>query len=232
VYHFGARWPWITNDVPDPGKFEAIFAGGFNLCPTCRSFYRMFSGDGLGGGVTPAVSAGGKPFMVTETGSTFHVAYDGPPVSVPDVGEGRVAVKQAWWRQFLNATLLNKYPKLKAVCTFEFSKHEETTFRDFTNFGDTGTGAQSVFGNDCGPLDGPILAAFQEDIRTSEIDGLILWANSSSAASQNTGNTTVNGTNATNGNSSSPTKPSASNAHDHFGISLIYIGILFIVNLF
>jgi len=136
----------------------------------------MFCGNGQGGSPV-SLSAGGKPFVIPETGAAFHVYFYGPPASIPNPGAGRVAIKQAWWRQLLNPEFLAKFPKLKAIGTFEFSKPEETAFRDFTIMGDTGTGVNSPAGNDCGVQDGPTLAALQSDLRSSRIDSMIIWAN-------------------------------------------------------
>ena len=170
IYHYGKEWPWITNDVPEPDKFEQILmgrrpdSGPFN-------FYDMYS------------VRKEKPFMVTETGSTFHLRIDPdkrfsnptPNPVRPAPGPGRVAIKQAWWRQYLNSNFLSRYPKIKGASTFEFIKHEEDTWRDFTNMGDTRTGINSPFGNDGGSQAGPVLAAFRADLIALP-DGMINYA--------------------------------------------------------
>ena len=47
-------------------------------------------------------------------------------------GPGELAIKQAYWRQFLtNPDLQKTYPKIKAAAVFEFLKPEELTLRDF-----------------------------------------------------------------------------------------------------
>lgn len=168
IYHYGKEYPWETNDIPDPGKFEAILTRQGN-------FYRMFSGDGVGGQPT-SLTKGSKPFFVSETGSTFHL-YVHNGTAPPEQGAGRVAIKQAWWRQYLNASFLAAYPKVKAIGTFEFIKYEETSFRDFTNMGDARTGINSPFGNDGGSQGGPIKDALMADLESPEIKPLIIWAN-------------------------------------------------------
>ena len=85
-------------------------------------------------------------------------------------------MRQSWWRQYLNSTLLQKYPKLKAVSTFEFIKPEETTWRDFTIMGDTGTGRDSPIGNDGAAQDGTTLFALQQDLRDPKSDSMIMWS--------------------------------------------------------
>ena len=158
--------------IPEPGKVASILSG-HNIDNGPFDFYRMFSGDGQGGAFK-APSAGSKPFIITETGATFHLSVVGAETP-PSPGPGRVEIKRSWWRQLLNATFLAQYPKIKAICTFEFTKFEETTWRDFTNMGDTGTGINSPFGNDGGSQDLPVLEAFRSDLQSPQIDSLIIW---------------------------------------------------------
>ena len=175
LYHYGREWPWVTNDVPMPGKAEAILTGkpGWGN----YNFYEMFCGSGAGG--NPASrSQGSKPFMVTETGSTIHMAV-GPTTAtartVPANGDAqsRVPIKQGWWRQLVNSTFLEQYPKIKGISTFEFIKYEETSWRDFTNMGPA-VDINSPVGNDGGALDGLVLAAFQADF-TGPLENLVIW---------------------------------------------------------
>ena len=134
----------------------------------------MFSGKGS------SRSKGGKPFIVTETGSTFHLSIkilnENRTIPAPE-GQGRLEIKQTWWRQYLNSTFLSSFPKIKAICTFEFIKFEETTWRDFTNMGDTRTGINSPFGNDGGSQAGPVLAAFRDDLQSPQIESVLIWSN-------------------------------------------------------
>ena len=68
-----------------------------------------------------------KPFIVSETGSPFH----------PDqpVGPGELAIKQAWWRQTItSADILTRFPQIKMVCQFEFSKYEGPSGNDLRDF--------------------------------------------------------------------------------------------------
>lgn len=173
IYHYGNEYPWEQNVLPPLGKFESIMVGDLAYNATFH-FYEMFCGSGLGGSPI-SVSKGGKPFMVTETGSTFHLAKkEGNYWYSLNPGPGRVDIKRAWWRQYLNTTFLQMYPKFKGVSTFEFTKFEESTWRDFTNMGDTGTGINSPFGNDAGPSNGPVLEALKQDLANVETN--IQWA--------------------------------------------------------
>ena len=68
------------------------------------------------------------------------------------------------------------YPKFKSVCTFEYIKPEETTWRDFTIMGDTGTGRNSPLGNDGALLDFQTLFALQQDLKDPKFDSMIKWS--------------------------------------------------------
>ena len=121
MYHYGDKYPWIHNTVPDAGKAESIMIGTFeNTNGVTFNFYEMFSGIGANG-------THGKPMIITETGATIHVAGLGgeeTPVFIPgnQYPEGRALIKQTWWRQMINADFLKKYSKIKAICFFEFFK--------------------------------------------------------------------------------------------------------------
>ena len=142
----------------------------------------MFSGSGKGG--QPASkSVGSKPFIITETASTIHLwvveanntINRGTNVLPGNSAEDRVKIKQAWWRQIINATFIQQFPRFHALTFFEFIKFEETTWRDFTSLG-KGTNLTSPFGNDGGDLDRSTLAAFQAEM-AGDMGKLIKWGN-------------------------------------------------------
>ncbi|KAJ2996258.1 hypothetical protein HDV02_006655 [Globomyces sp. JEL0801] len=181
VYHYGKEYPWETNDPPIPGTVEKIISGQdpFGKFP----FYRMFSGDGVGG-APRSVSKGGKPFMISESAATIHLSVTkvnqvtGEEYTVVPGRkdpESRAMIKQAWWRQMINATFLETFPKIKGMSLFEFIKYEENTWRDFTILGDTGTGIHSNYGNDGGPQDLVTLKTFQDDLKNG-LGDLLLWS--------------------------------------------------------
>lgn len=181
LYHYGPQFPWVDNAIPALGKAESFMIGTAGGQVGSYNFYRMFSGDGAGGS-PGSMSKGGKPFMITETASTIHtlvVTTDGTPPVVPPMQSpaDRAAIKQAWWRQIINSTFLQTYPRIKAVNFFEFYKFEETSFRDFTVFGGDGNLGSPVNPNDGTPQNGPTLAALQEDMR-GDLGKLILWGGS------------------------------------------------------
>ncbi|KAI8828269.1 hypothetical protein BJ741DRAFT_653710 [Chytriomyces cf. hyalinus JEL632] len=150
IYAYGTMYPWETNDIAPPNKpdkkkkkkFEGLLQGRESGIPNTSwghyPFYTYFCTDT---GV-PTITAGNKPFILAETGVAYHFAWanqswatDGnhPPTPIQDIT--RVQVKQSWWRSFLNAEFLAKYPQFKAACFFEFIKPEETTVRDFASLG-------------------------------------------------------------------------------------------------
>ncbi|KAJ3049910.1 hypothetical protein HK097_009102 [Rhizophlyctis rosea] len=179
AYHYGSVWPWEQNVLPVPGQIEFMLTGTGKWGNF--SMYHMFCEDGSGGGVQPPVSNGGKPFMITETGGTYHMYINGKTGPAPD-GVGRVALKQAWWKQFLNKTFIAKFPKYKAISTFEFQKYEETTLRDFTTLGPhNGTYDPFTTKSD---QDQPVLEAFKKDVATYDF---IIWANVSGQTGGNAG---------------------------------------------
>ena len=140
IYHYGSNFPWQDNVIPAPGKFESFLNVG--------NFYREYS------------LSRNKPMMVSETGSTFHRRFVAGNRAIAP-GPGELAIKQAWWRQFItNTSFLDAYPKVKMFCLFEFEKEEELTLRDWRI-------AQ----------DPAILKAFQDDFKA--VQGRYLLANGS-----------------------------------------------------
>jgi hypothetical protein len=179
IYHYGNIWAepngWTTNDIAVPGKAESILLGKNGWGE--YNFYEMFSGSGAGGNPT-SKSQGGKPFFITETGSTTFLAINdrasGTWIRAENTSpEFRAQAKQTWWRQIINSTFLELHPKVKGIAFFEFVKYEETSWRDFTMLG-KGTNISSVFGNDAGDMDGLVLDALKSDLR-GDLGNLIKW---------------------------------------------------------
>ncbi|KAA8910095.1 glycoside hydrolase superfamily [Sphaerosporella brunnea] len=59
-----------------------------------------------------------KPFMIAETAAAYYPNFP--------KGNGEVALKQNWWRQFWSADALNTFPLLKAAVWFELKKVADT----------------------------------------------------------------------------------------------------------
>ncbi|KAJ3114938.1 hypothetical protein HDU96_001438 [Phlyctochytrium bullatum] len=170
IYHYGRRYPWVTNDIPEENKFEGLLQGQFDPYWGTFAFYTEFSSS---------TSSHNKPFFLAEGGAAYHLAYVpasaskySNPVDITTVP--REAIKRAFWRQFLNKDFLAKYPNFRAVSTFEFMKSEEDTVRDFTNFGVPGPNKPNMsfaIANAAGADD--TLKAFVEDSKSMDF---IRWA--------------------------------------------------------
>lgn len=57
-----------------------------------------------------------KPMMISETGAVHHLNADW---SENTPGPDAITIKLPWWRQFLNVTFFQTFPKLKMVCLYE-----------------------------------------------------------------------------------------------------------------
>ncbi|KAJ1552245.1 hypothetical protein HK405_012078 [Cladochytrium tenue] len=187
IYHYGSAWPWHDNVVPSDGEFESFLTGTYLGDTGKFPYYNMFSGSGCN------VSTGNKPFIVSETGATYHYAW-APGADYGDLTLNttvpRLPIKQAWWRQFLDPTFLSTYSRIKAICTFEFLKAEELTMRDFTSLGAPPNGFAE---------DNTVAAGFAADIASGQYGSNIVWASamdsdSSAPAKQTVTTTATNGT--------------------------------------
>ncbi|KAJ3118754.1 hypothetical protein HDU96_009343 [Phlyctochytrium bullatum] len=181
IYHYGKEYPWVTNDIPDGNKFEGLMQGLYNPRWGLFPFYTHYcSAEGL-----PGVSKGNKPFMLAEGGAAYHYAW-APPAGprynrdAPDQTTPRREIKRAFWRQYLGRDFIQKYPNVKAICTFEFVKYEEETYRDFTNFGMPAPNATGAAGAaEAGSTAEADATArfFVEDAAAGNIFAPIQWAN-------------------------------------------------------
>ncbi|KAI9335599.1 glycoside hydrolase superfamily [Zopfochytrium polystomum] len=168
MYHYGTEWPWYQNVPPKSGDFEAFLTGTYMTDTGLFPFYTWFSGSGLAG-----ITSGNKPFFVSETGAAYHYGWD--PAKQPidpayinqlNTTAPRTPIKQSWWRQFLSPDFLSRYPRVRAICTFEFDKAEELTLRDFSNMG-VAPGGQAEAAD--------VLAALQADL-AGDYGSAVAWA--------------------------------------------------------
>jgi hypothetical protein len=106
LYHWGAAYPWGENEVPEPGKLEAMLTGT----------YRGTVGDEQA--VTDFAQVygtqHGRPLALTETAAFF----------APDAGGSPVVVKAAWAAQVYDDALHERVPSLRMINWFEWVKHE------------------------------------------------------------------------------------------------------------
>jgi hypothetical protein len=107
LYHWGSRYPWGENELPEPGKFAAQLTGsyrGFNGDDTTlRDFYADYA------------VAKGKPVAITETAAFYAIGAG---------GDGEAQIKDAWWQQVFAADLHQTFPRLAMLNWFEWRKHE------------------------------------------------------------------------------------------------------------
>ncbi|KAJ3032569.1 hypothetical protein HDV00_007395 [Rhizophlyctis rosea] len=113
AYYYGPGPPggWNNspgpNVLPDKGLIETIIT----TQPSSYNLYQMSLDRN-------------KPFMISETSAPYHMDSD--------PGPGELALKQAWWREVYNADFLRKYPNIRAINWFEYTKKEYGENRDFT----------------------------------------------------------------------------------------------------
>ncbi|KAJ3178857.1 hypothetical protein HDU85_005051 [Gaertneriomyces sp. JEL0708] len=154
TYWFGSQYPYMANELPPEGEIFNLIHGLTKAGQP--NFYQLYAEQKQ------------KPFIITEAGTAFHMYRINPvadgtgaavnqadttPIAQIAPGPGNLAMKQAWWRQYLtNTTFLDAHPLLKAVCLFEWTKPEEETMRDFQITNDTA-----------------ILNAFKQDLDASNI---------------------------------------------------------------
>jgi hypothetical protein len=124
TYHFGLVFPWTKNDLPQPTKFVDLVTGtngngNYTADKGGINFYNLYS------------AAKGKPFMITESGASYHTKLLATGAALPP-GPGEMPIKKAFWNQYLtNPAIQSQFPLLKGICLFEFIKDEELTERDF-----------------------------------------------------------------------------------------------------
>ena len=107
LYHWGAKYPWGENELPEPGKFADQLTGNYNgangddtLLP---DFYHVYGQDH------------GKPVAIPETAALYAPGAG---------GEDELAIKQAWWRQLFDPSTAAQFPQLKMINWFEWVKDE------------------------------------------------------------------------------------------------------------
>ncbi|KAJ3152702.1 hypothetical protein HK101_001797 [Irineochytrium annulatum] len=144
MYHYGIQWPWVDNAIPTTDEFEGLLNGKTKPEYGTFPFYDAFcsSAPPQFNYPTPNMvySAGSKPFIVAETGATYHYAWSDAGIAAGKTGPippgaSRLEIKQAWWTSLFGEETRTKYPMIKAACSFEFIKSEELTLRDFSMFG-------------------------------------------------------------------------------------------------
>ena len=107
LYHWGNKYPWGENELPEPNKFTQQLTGTYSgangddtLLP---DFYNVY-------GVQH-----GKPVAIPETAALFAPSAG---------GEQELAIKEAWWNQVFSPATHQQFPLLKMINWFEWDKQE------------------------------------------------------------------------------------------------------------
>ncbi|MFJ4206960.1 glycoside hydrolase family 26 protein [Paenarthrobacter sp. NPDC089675] len=107
LYHWGAKYPWGENELPEANKFAEQLTGTYNgangddtLLP---DFYGIYG------------TQHGKPVAIPETAALFAPGNGGEP---------ELAIKQAWWNQLFAPATHRQFPQLKMINWFEWDKTE------------------------------------------------------------------------------------------------------------
>lgn len=113
IYHWGADYPWLENEMPLANSFAGTLRGTANETPV-PDFYARYCSDGVHN----------KPLAIPETAALFNTQQP--------AGPGEFLIKQAWWRQAFNASdddtnvvnIAVEFPKLKCINWFDHYKPE------------------------------------------------------------------------------------------------------------
>ena len=115
IYHWGLHYPWLENEMPQPGEFARAMnaAGPGSPVNYARWFYARYCADGTHN----------KPMAIPETSAFYNVEQP---------GANELAMKQAWFRQIYNISgggldgpdIAVAFPKLKCVSWFDHFKRE------------------------------------------------------------------------------------------------------------
>ncbi|WP_197038169.1 MULTISPECIES: glycosyl hydrolase [Actinomycetes] len=108
LYHWGARYPWGENELPEPNKFVDQLTGNYVGAngddSALPNFYDVYGRQH------------GKPVAIPETAALYNPAIA--------TGPDELAIKQAWWSQVLDEANHNRFPQLKMLNWFEWNKYE------------------------------------------------------------------------------------------------------------
>jgi hypothetical protein len=110
LYHFGRKYPWKANVLPEKdkfiGKMEGRFNGGNGDERPVPNFYQRYA------------EGKHKPMAVSETSALFNLARASAN------GESNEAIKAAWMDQVLADDIPQRYPQLRLINWFEQTKVE------------------------------------------------------------------------------------------------------------
>ncbi|EST10976.1 glycosyl hydrolase [Sporolactobacillus laevolacticus] len=117
VYHWGNKYPWLENELPEARSFTDYITGNYNglggYMSAVPDFYALFCSDGTHK----------KPMAITETAAFYNTKQK---------GASELAIKRAWWNQVFNTfgdtkqalDLSVHFPKIKMINWFDIKKKE------------------------------------------------------------------------------------------------------------
>ncbi len=107
LYHWGAKYPWGENELPEANKFKEQLTGnyvGANGDDSLLSdFYHVYG------------QQHGKPVAIPESAALFAPGAG---------GAAEMDIKRAWWEQLFSPDVAAEFPQLKMINWFEWDKNE------------------------------------------------------------------------------------------------------------
>ncbi len=108
LYHWGNQWPWGENELPENGKFVALLTGTYLGADGDQTMLPNFYDD--------YANTHGKPLAIVETAALF----------VPGTGTQALGneMKRQWWTQVFEREYRLRFPHLKMINWFDWTKEE------------------------------------------------------------------------------------------------------------
>ncbi len=107
IYHWGSKYPWGENEIPESLKFLEMLTGKYNgLNGDERSlpdFYNDF------------VIEHDKPMAITETAALYNTL---------EVGADELIIKSIWINQVFGPETFQQFPRIKMINWFDVIKNE------------------------------------------------------------------------------------------------------------
>lgn len=107
LYHWGNQRPWGNNEIPESDKYADMLTGTYSGTAgddaAVPDFYQAYGVDHA------------RPIGIPETAAIYTP-------SRPGVSE--LEIKQAWWQQVFSEEMHVRFPQVKMINWFEWSKYE------------------------------------------------------------------------------------------------------------
>lgn len=107
LYHWGLRYPWGDNELPETHKFVDQITGTYDGPAGdergITDFYETFT------------EGHGKPMAIVETAALYNPGRGGPTA---------LDLKHAWWDQVFSDEVFERFPRLRMINWFEWDKQE------------------------------------------------------------------------------------------------------------